>query len=96
MLSTEYSRPRPVRWSKVPDGWHFFPSEAFTIRGVEVYIVAPPVRKAEARVADGKEDDNSCKGGSKVKGGGEDVVVFGPPGEELSKSTVRKCRPGVG
>lgn len=77
-------RPRPIRRPKVPTSGQLVPRRAGPVRGVEEHGVAPPIREGEAGIADGEEDDDARKRRARVEGRGEDVVVLGPPSEELS------------
>lgn len=59
------------------------PSHTLPISRIHVHIIPPPIRKHGPRVRDAKEDDDAADGDSRVESGGQDVVVFGPPGEEF-------------
>lgn len=58
--------------------WH-----AVGVSGVLVYSVSPPVREYGTWVGYAEEDDYSAEREARVEGCGEDVVVLGPPGEEV-------------
>lgn len=84
-------RPRPIRRAKVSRLGHWLVRKTLAICGVQEDCVAPPVWERVAWIADGEEDDDACKGSAKVDRCSEDVVVLGPPREELRAESVVKC-----
>ena len=55
----------------------------FSISSVEEDCVAPPIWKAVARIANSEEDNDATQSRAGIECSSEDVVVLGPPREEL-------------
>jgi hypothetical protein len=63
--------------------WNIQPSHTLPISRIHIHIISPPIRKHCPWVRDAEEDYDAADGDSGVESGGQDVVVFGPPGEEF-------------
>ena len=79
----ERSRPRPIPRPKIPLLRNIQPSHTLPISRIHIHIIPPPVRKHGPRVRDTEKNDDTADSDTRVESGGQDVVVFGPPGEEF-------------